>query len=252
MTVRFMTGTPGSGKSYHMLEEIIAHLEKGKPVIANFPLNFTEGMARKGFYERFMFVPDDVLMGARGVSMLINLSVSKGWFDDDSIPENYCMLVMDECSNHFPPEQSTNPVQKVWQQFFRQHRKLKYEPYLISQDKTDISKRINSVVEYHVDHRCVNSVFPFSLLPFKIFAYVTYWKRSKISTGSTILVKRFANLYKTHRLFGQIDKDMERILALATEDEMAFECKFGNLLPADVGDAQRGEHRPTSQEADAV
>ena len=77
MTIEQYTGTIGSGKSYHALEDIIDWLSKGKHVIANFPINFSEGMIRRGYADRFMYVPDEYLMGAQGVIRLYRESMKK-------------------------------------------------------------------------------------------------------------------------------------------------------------------------------
>jgi hypothetical protein len=61
------SGTIGSGKSCHALEDIVQSLDKGRYVIANFPLIFSEGQIRRGYGERFMYMDDRYLMGASGM-----------------------------------------------------------------------------------------------------------------------------------------------------------------------------------------
>ncbi|MBY6269932.1 zonular occludens toxin domain-containing protein, partial [Parageobacillus thermoglucosidasius] len=93
MTIELYTGTIGSGKSYHALEDIVSWLSKGKHVIANFPINFSEGMIRKGYVDRFMYIPDEYLMGAQGVIRLYQISM-KYFFENGE--ESQCLVVIDE------------------------------------------------------------------------------------------------------------------------------------------------------------
>ncbi|WNC17866.1 zonular occludens toxin domain-containing protein [Brevibacillus brevis] len=218
------TGTIGSGKSYHALEQIINTLKQGKHVIANFPLNFPAYMVRKGFADRFLYIPDKLLEDERGIAFLLKMSkdmqFNKG--------EGNCLVVIDEAGNYFPPDQSTSPLQKYWNKFFTQSRKLGYDFILVMQDDKQINRTIRACCEYEIKHRKANNIFPFSLLPFTIFMYVTYWKqtRERLASESSIFVKRFSDLYNTHMLFGRLDEQVSFDLA-----DYAFDLRFGNCLP---------------------
>ena len=244
MTIEFFTGTPGSGKSYHALEVIIDLLEDGKHVIANFPLNFTERMIRKGYADRYMYIPDEFLMGTDGMALLWQIAFEE--IDDPSYVvkketihrffmqgESLCTVVIDEAGNYFPPDQSTHPTQKKWQLFFRQHRKMGYDFLLISQGTNDINKTIRSCVEYEVAHRKANRVAPFKWLPWTLFFYVRYWcadrKRQLLGSESSIYHKGFAGLYDTHKMFGNFEEKMELDLE-AFNSWSNFEFKFGNVI----------------------
>lgn len=226
--IQLYTGTIGSGKSYHALEDIITWLKKGKHVIANFPINFTEGMLNRGYADRFMYIPDDFLMGAQGVIRLYQISMQYFY---ENAKEGQCLVVIDEAGNYFAPEDYSHPEQRLWAKFFTLSRKLGYDFILISQTDKQINKVIRACVEYEVKHRKANNVFPFSLLPFTIFMYVTFWKqtRQRLSASSSIFVKKFAQLFDTHRLFGKIDTD----IALGIEKEKIDEVfEFGNCKHA--------------------
>lgn len=221
-------GTIGSGKSYHALETIIEALTKGKYVVSNFPLKFTEAMIKKGYASRFMYVPDEFLMGEDGVSFLYQLQKKMNFYDNWG--EGACLVVIDEAGNYFPPEDNSKYVTKLWKLFFTQSRKMGYDFLLICQDDlSQINKTIRKCVEYRVLHRKANSIFPFSLLPFTLFMYVTYWaqKRERLSSSSSIYVKRFGSLYDTSMMFGDIDNkfdlDLEKL-----EAELGFTLDFGN------------------------
>lgn len=225
--IQHYIGTIGSGKSYHALEDILAALQKGKYVVANFPLNFTEGMIKKGYADRFMYVPDDFLLGEKGVSFLFQLSKKEDFYN--KFGEGACLVVIDEAGNHYPPEDSAKPEQRLWKTFYTQSRKMGYDFLLISQEDNQINRTIRKCIEYRVIHRKANNVFPFKLLPFTLFMYVTYWAqtRQKLSSSSSIYVKRFADLYNTEMLFGGIEEKFELNLS-----EIDFDLQFGNCKTA--------------------
>lgn len=240
MTVEFLVGTPGSGKSYHALEMIIDALDKGKHVIANFPISFTPKMVRDGLAARFMYIPDEFLMGDKGMSLLYKISTEEVYSEDSIFEkkprfygqEGSCLVVIDEVGNYFPPEDSMQPVQKMWRLFFRQHRKLGYDFALISPGNQDINRSIRKIVEYEIEHRKANRVAPFKWLPFSIFFYVRYWtvgtKRQLLGSESSIFVKKFASLYNTSMMFGRFEEQMDFSLDDVPSE---FNLIFGNTLP---------------------
>jgi len=222
-------GTIGSGKSYHALETILDKLGKGKYVVANFPLKFTEGMIRKGLANRFMYVPDEFLLGDKGVKFLYQLSKQEEFYD--KYGEGACLVVIDEAGNHYPPDQFAHPVQKLWKTFYTQSRKLGFDFILVCQDEKQINRTIRSCVEYQVIHRKANNVAPFKWLPFTIFMYVTMWAqtRQRLTSQSSIFVKKFASLYNTEQLFGNAAEKFE--LDLETID---INLSFGNCVEVGV------------------
>lgn len=217
-------GTIGSGKSYHALEDILDMLKKGKFVIANFPLNFTEGMKRKGYSERYMYVPDDFLLGEKGVSFLFQISQKEQFYE--KYGEGACLVVIDEAGNHYPPEDNAKPEQRLWKTFYTQSRKMGYDFILICQDDNQVNRTIRKCIEYKVVHRKANNVFPFKLLPFTLFMYVTYWaqQRQRLSSSSSIFVKKFSELYNTSMLFGGVEEKFN----FADLDDLEFSLDWGN------------------------
>lgn len=234
MTIEFLAGTPGSGKSYHALEMIIDALEAGKHVIANFPLNFTQKMVRDGLADRFMYIPDEFLMGENGMALLWKISAEI--IDDGKARffmrgEGVCLVVIDECGNYFPSDESSSPIQKLWKLFLRQHRKMGFDIALISQGMDDINRTIKSLVEYEISHRKANRVAPFKWLPWTFFFYVRYWrsdrKRQLLNSTSSIYVKKFAALYDTNMMFGGFDEKMQFDFDSLQAN---FPFSFGNTL----------------------
>jgi zona occludens toxin len=221
-------GTIGSGKSYHALEKILEALNKGKYVVSNFPLNFTPGMKKRGLADRFMYVPDEFLMGTEGVAFLYQLQKKMKFYEEGG--EGHCLVVIDEAGNYFPPEDNGKYSTKMWKLFFTQSRKMGYDFVLISQDdQSQINKTIRKCVEYRVVHRKANAVFPFKYLPFTLFMYVTYWaqQRERLTSEASIYVKKFGSLYDTSMMFGEIDGKFDMSFD-DLEARLGFSLDFGN------------------------
>jgi zona occludens toxin len=239
--IELYEGTIGSGKSYHALETILEALQKGKYVVSNFPLNFTEGMTRRGYVDRFMYVPDEFLMDEQGVSFLFQLQKRMEFYDKGG--EGACLVVIDEAGNYFPPEDNGKYANRLWKLFFTQSRKMGYDFILICQDSTSqINKTIRKCVEYKVLHRKANSIFPFSLLPFTIFVYVKFWAQQKerLSSTTSLYVKKFGQLYNTSMMFGNIDGKFDLDFA-DLEGKLGFALDFGNCHKKEVEDLELDE-----------
>lgn len=178
--INFYTGRPGNGKSLHMAMVIDKQLRKGKNVIANFEIN-EEIYARYKHPERlgqFVYVPNKAFM-TNGYKYTIDSNGNlrqppKGKFSyleglygfaeqfherdyRGKIIENQTLLVLDECQEFFNPRSWNASDRLEWCSFFRQHRKLGYDVYLISQDDKVIDKQIRSILQYEYEHRCVNN-----------------------------------------------------------------------------------------------
>lgn len=234
--IRSFVGTIGSGKSYHALEEVVTALNKGKYVVSNFPLNFPSGMIRKGYSDRFMYVPDNFLMGVEGVAFLYQLQEKEKFYD--RFGEGGVLVVIDEAGNYFPPEDNGTYSNRLWKLFFTQSRKMGYDFILITQDDlSQMNKTIRKCIEYRVVHRKANAVFPFKLLPFTLFMYVTFWtanrKDQRLTSESSIYVKKFGELFNTAMLFGDIAAKFDMDIS-DLKREVGFDLQFGNCTRKEV------------------
>lgn len=246
--ITMFSGTIGSGKSYHALERVIDYLSKGKHVMANFPLNFTEGQIRQGWANRFMYVDDSYFMSVHGIRLLMDVSRREGWLDSED--EDLCLLVIDEATNFFAKEDNTKPEQRLWRTFFTQSRKFSYDIIMIVQDDQSINKTISKCIEYDVKHRKANNIFPFSILSlFKItiFIYITYWKqqRTRLKSASSVFLKRLSKMYQHKKLFANLDDELDKFIKLLPAVPMP-DASFGNteiieFVPAVTGGVPGGE-----------
>lgn len=201
MSVTLYTGTPGSGKSYHVISDIMYHLHFGKPVIANFQLNFSaikNEKKRKKYQDNFIYVNNNNLT----VDFLINFS--KQYFQDKKIKENQILLIVDESQLIFNSREYTKNNRMQFISFFSQHRKLGYDCILVSQYDRMLDRQIRAIVEYEVRHRKLNNYRFFWILPFTVFSATRFWYGIREKTGQVdfIFYNPFkAKLYDTFTLF---------------------------------------------------
>lgn len=177
--INYFTGRPGNGKSLHMAMIIDKELKKGKNVIANFEINENQysRYRHKDRLGTFLYVPNSALMNNSYKPCVKDgklIQPPKGRFSyleglygyanqfhrknrRGQIIENQTILVLDECQELFNSRSWNRADRLAWCAFFRQHRKLGFDVYLISQDDKVIDKQIRSILQYEYEHRCVNN-----------------------------------------------------------------------------------------------
>ena len=168
--IHYFTGKPGNGKSLHMAEIIYNSIRKGKNVIANFEIN--EDYFKKCKPEKlgkFIFEPNFYWLNsayksgysARRYSYLDGLYNFANMYHKRNhkgqIIEGQSLLVIDECQELFNTRTWNRNDRLEWASFFRQHRKLGYEIYLISQDDKVIDKQIRAVLQFEYEHRALKN-----------------------------------------------------------------------------------------------
>lgn len=193
----FYSGTPGSGKSLHMAEDIYIKLFKAKQnVIANFEINeeIYNSFDDKG---EFFYVPSEELTP----DFLYNYAKT----NKNHIlgKESQTLVCIDECCDLFDPRSWNIKTRPAWTKFFRVHRHWGFNCLLTSQADVFVDKQIRLLFEYECKHRLLNNFKIFRNLPFKVFIYVTYWYsiKTKIDSRKFLLRKKYANMYDTFKNF---------------------------------------------------
>ena len=138
------SGTPGSGKSFHMAQDIYWWVKKGHTCIANFDINVNKIKKPKGqfIYLDNMYLCPEIL-----------IKYSKVYFHDHDFKEGELRLYVDECQIIFNARSWNEKGRKEWLSFFSQHRKYGYDIFLVAQFDLMIDKQIRSLIEYEYVHR---------------------------------------------------------------------------------------------------
>lgn len=197
------TGTPGSGKSYHVAKEIYYLLRKGRNIIANFFVNTDNIKKCKGqFIEK----------GNSEITVDYLLEYCKDNHKVDvkgRMLEHQTYLVIDECQLLFNSRSWNDKGRDKWTSFFTQHRKYGFEIILVTQFDRLIDRQIRSLVEYEYRHRKANNygLFGFLLgllvLNAPIFVCVEYWygMREKVGLSFSIYNPKYSRLYDSYKIF---------------------------------------------------
>lgn len=164
--IYFYSGTPGSGKSYHVAEDIRKALLKGELVISNFPVNLDFLPPDKR--NRFIFVDNNELLNNAYLRRIDKkriteysyidglVSLSQQFFDRNSkgqIIERQALIVLDEAQIIFNPREWNRNDRLSWIEFFRLHRHLGYDIIVCSQDDVAIDKQIRGIFQTEVVHK---------------------------------------------------------------------------------------------------
>lgn len=170
--IYFINGRPGGGKSLTVAEFIYKSIKRGKNVIANFEINeeYFAKCRRPEKLGRFIHVTNDewINNAYRGINPKIKrFSYLDGLF---GYAFNYhkkdkkgrfklgqTIFVIDECANIWNSRTWNTSDRLQWCDFFRQHRKLGYDVYLVAQDDRDIDKQIRELLQTEIECRDVTS-----------------------------------------------------------------------------------------------
>lgn len=192
------SGTPGSGKSLHMAQDILFKLRKKHNVIANFMID--EEIVKKRLFGKkeiglFTYLDNEDL----NVSALVEYARKYHIMGK----ENQTLLCIDECHVLFNPREFQRKDRLNWIQFFTQHRKLGFNIILVTQNDRLLDRQIRGLIEYEVKHRKVNNFKIGKVLPLKTFIAIENWYGVREKIGSTFFVykKQLGKLYDSYKMF---------------------------------------------------
>lgn len=203
MAIEMYTGTPGSGKSYHATRRILAWLNSGGNLIANFPVNVDciKKKKRKDKLEPEYWDNSEMTAGNLVAYALKHHKIGK---------EGQTLVVIDECQVLFNCRDFGRKDRNAWVQFFSQHRKLGYDFLLITQSDRMLDKQIRALVETEVKHRKLNNygfggvVLSLFTLKSTWFVAIEYWyggNKLRLSQQMFRYQKKYEKVYDSYRLF---------------------------------------------------
>jgi zona occludens toxin (predicted ATPase) len=198
------SGTPGSGKSLHLADEILFELRvKKHNVIANITINYDLVRKCQKRVGKFFYFDNSVLT-PKVLIQYAKKHHKKG-------KEGQTLLVIDECAIMFNSREYSNPNRMEWIKFFQMHRHFGFNIILVSQSDRLIDRQIRAFIEYDIRHRKANNFgaigFIFTLLGFKVFAAISYWYGLRERLGAKLFLYRpiLGKLYDSYTMFGTWD-----------------------------------------------
>lgn len=195
--ITLYSGTPGSGKSLHLIQVILKNLKFGRDVICNFPIKFTEKEVKKGYKDRFFYLTNEKIT----INFLLEFAYDHGYFDKKK--ESQCMVIYDEAGGKFNTRDFQAKDRMEWIDFFSQHRKCGFDFILVAQSDRMIDRQIRGFVETEKVHRKANNFGPFALIPFPMFVCIEKWYVAKERVGSEFFFyhKKIGSRYDSMKMF---------------------------------------------------
>lgn len=195
--ITLYSGTPGSGKSYHAVKDMVFKIRRSRKntVISNVAFDFSGVKGAKG---QFFYVPNERLT----VDYLLDFAREHHDFSGSVRDvEGQTLVVIDECQTFFNPREFSKKDRLPWINFFTMHRHLGYNFILISQFDRLLDRQIRNNLEYEVKHRKVNNFKLGCLIPVPLFICVECWYGIREKSGVEFMVfrKKYGNLYASVR-----------------------------------------------------
>lgn len=224
--IEVYTGTPGSGKSYHVACLMYSQIGR-KNIISNFPMNdeiVKKLIASKKNHAEVIYKDNSELT----VPYLIQYAREHHRIGI----EKQTYLIIDEAQVIFNCRDFGNNDRQMWCNFFAQHRKLGYEVILITQFLRLLDRQIRSLVEVETGHRKLNNYGIGGILIGLVtmsswFVSVSFWTGgNKLIIGKDFFrfSKNKAKIYDSFRIFegngfDEITFDISNKTAAVSEKE---------------------------------
>lgn len=204
--INLFSGTPGSGKSYHMARFIRDSIKyRDCLIIANFPINLSGIRKKKG---KFLYVENHKITPKRLAEFAQHYINYRKNIKRKSTKEGHIILIIDEAQLMFNAREWNVGGRSEWNSFFTQHRHYKYDIYLIAQFDRMLDRYVRCLIEYEYIHRKVNNFGKFgkflSILTMgNLFVAVKKWYPMRETVGSEFMrgKKKYYKIYDTTTIF---------------------------------------------------
>ena len=206
--ITFYSGTPGSGKSYHIAHLIIFTLRTLKKNVISTVNVDTDIISKHGRKKLGDFVYKNILeLTPKFLYEYAIKNHKKG-------KEGQTLLIIDECQIIFNPREYQRTDRKDWILFFTKHRHLGYNIILSSQFDRLIDRQVRSLFEYEIKHRKANNLGLLCFLPFTFFVCIEYWYgvRIVISRSFMLYRKKVASIYDSYTMYDDFEKEFNYVL----------------------------------------
>lgn len=214
MTVYCYSGVPGSGKSLHIVKELLFRLKHNKhtKVLTNFDVNLEPYNNRLYKFDAFTFTPDTLM----------------DWICEDSpdgiLPNSY-VIVWDEAQNVFNTRTWNDPIRLSWLKWFTTSRHWGCDVILCAQQMEMLDKQIRGVIEINVRHYKLASVF-------KLLGALTLWRPifiwfSSYATNQKMKLQK-GIIFGTGNLFDRYDT--MTLLLGKSDGTKGIVCQGDNLI----------------------
>lgn len=150
--IELYTGTPGSGKSYHAVCDMVTWIERWKGiVVTNLEVLTSDLKIAKN--AGYIYVPNEVIT-PDFLTTFSSYMYAKT--NDKKIDDRY-LLVIDEAQLIFNSRSWQSLDRPKWIEFFSQHRHLGYRVKMLVQYAEMLDKQIRVLAEFETVHRTLSN-----------------------------------------------------------------------------------------------
>lgn len=212
------SGTPGSGKSFHMAERIFTYLFMGKPVIGNFVFNDQLVKWKRSAY---IYMPNWELTPQKLIDFSLDYQKQHG-----RVKEGTIKVFIDEAQLIFNSRDYGMEGRREWLQFFTLHRHYGIDIILACQFDRMLDRQIRCLIEYEYIHRKVSN-FGWKgkilniLMGGKMFACSKRWYPLKEPVGGEFFrfKKKYSKCYDTFDIaINDRERASESVSEVSAED----------------------------------
>lgn len=220
--ITLFSGTPGSGKSFHVADKIAHSALFGKQYICNFPVDL-EKFSIKGIfrpfvkYKWFAKLPYHVThykIKANPIyrdtsEITVPWLISYAEEHHSAGKEGQTVVVIDEAGIKFNCRSFSDADRKPWLDFFAKHRHYGFDFILISQSDRQLDRQIRYCIEQENKHYKLSNFNWFGRLLSWIaggglFVVHEYWYGFHGERNGTDVIRysgKVASIYDTHYKF---------------------------------------------------
>lgn len=231
--IYFVNGRPGGGKSLYMAEKIYKIMKRGINVIANFEINmdYFKKCRHPEKLGKFIYVSNEELT----TQAYLNIDPRKKKFSyidglwgyalnfhdlTDQGRDLQTIVVLDECGLLFNSRTFSARDRLSWLDLFVNHRKLKYDFYLVAQDEKQIDKQIREMFQKEVECRDISRMKIFGkilslLAGGSLFVRINrdytlmsgFSKKNARESACYYTGRKYFKFYDSYKLFGRPTED---------------------------------------------
>lgn len=231
--IYFVNGRPGGGKSLFTAEMIYKKMKRGTNVIANFEINmdYFKNCRYPEKLGKFIYVSNAELT----TQAYLNIKPTEKKFSyidglwgyalnfhdlSDKGKKVQTVLVIDECALLFNSRTFSARDRLSWLDLFVNHRKLRYDIYLIAQDEKQIDKQIREMFQKEIECRDVGRMKFFGkflslLAGGSLFVRINrdytlmsgFSKKNAKESARYYTGRKYFRFYDSYKLFGRPSED---------------------------------------------
>lgn len=205
--ISLYSGTPGSGKSYHVAQLVYDKVKyEDCLIISNFEVDLHEIKRKRG---KYIWLDNTGIKPRRLAKFAKHYITYRKNKKHKTTKEGHIVLIIDEAQLLFNAREWNACGRNDWNWFFTQHRHYKFDIIFIAQFDRMLDRYIRCLIEYEYVHRKINNfgiggkIVSILCLGKNAFMCVKKWYPMRERVGAEILIasNKYYRIYDTTTIF---------------------------------------------------